>query len=101
MVQREAQEASFLLPPDFQERLGKYLSKVWFMRLLFRHGIGWHLRTSGRRFFYDVRTRRVIEGLPRRVDVCITVPDQVLYESMVNGTITDLGITMLIPTTAQ
>jgi len=68
------------------------------LRLVFRHGIGWSLRTSKREFFYDVRTHRLTEGIPDRVDAVVTIADQMLYEAVVNGNVTDLGITMTIRT---
>jgi hypothetical protein len=95
---RETAEGSFELPEDFGRRLQQYLSEVWFLRLVFRRGIGWSLRTSKREFFYNVRTRKLTEGIPDRVDAVVTIADQMLYEAVVNGNVTDLGITMTIRT---
>ena len=96
--ERETAEGSFELPEDFSRRLQQYLSEVWFLRLVFRRGIGWSLRTSKREFFYDVRTRKLTEGIPDRVDAVVTIADQMLYEAVVNGNVTDVGITMTIRT---
>ena len=96
--ERETAEESFELPEDFARSLRQYLSEVWFLRLIFRHGIGWSLRTSKREFFYDARTRELTEGIPDRVDAVVTISDQMLYEAVVNGNVTDLGITMTIRT---
>jgi hypothetical protein len=93
---RERVEAEFSLPVDFPERLSAYLSSVPFLPLVFRHGIGFRLTTSGREWFYSVRKRSVVENMPASADIVISLADKVLYEALINGILTDLGITMLI-----
>jgi hypothetical protein len=95
VVQREHEEEDFVLPNDFSEKLRTYLSSFWFLRILFRHGIGFKLSTSSTEWFYDVR-KTVRAGIPREVDIVLTLPDKVLYEALSNGNLTDLGITMFI-----
>jgi hypothetical protein len=92
---RELEEEKFSLPDDFPERLEKYFSSVRFLRLLFRHGVGVRLTSSGSEWRYDVRRRRVLPGVADS-DITISLPDKVLYEALVNQVLTDLGITMLI-----
>jgi hypothetical protein len=99
--ERERSEETFELPDDFTRRLEQYLSEVWFLRLVFRHGIGWTLRTSQREYFYDVRKRTLSERIPEYADATVTVADQMLYEALVNGNVTDLGITMTIRTDSR
>jgi SAM-dependent methyltransferase len=93
---RETEEAGFALPDDFPQRLREYFSSVRFLRLIFRRGIGFRLTTSGSEWFYNVWTRDVDEKMPDGPDIVISLPDKVLYEALVNGILTDLGITMLI-----
>ncbi|MCA1708052.1 MAG: hypothetical protein LC808_34165, partial [Actinobacteria bacterium] len=94
VVAREQEEASFVLPSDFDERLKKYLDEVYFLRLFFRRGIGWRLSTSGTGRFYNTRTRKVEDRIPADHDFVVTLPDKVLYEALQNNVLTDLGITM-------
>jgi SAM-dependent methyltransferase len=93
---REQEEAAFTLPGDFAVRLTGYLASVRFLRLIFRRGIGFRLTTSGTEWFYNVWSRSVEQGIPDGTDIVISLPDKVLYEALVNGILTDLGITMLI-----
>jgi hypothetical protein len=93
---RHADEDAFELPADFASMLSKYLSEIYFLRILFRRGIGWRLTTSGHEFVYRSRTRAVVEANPDECDVTISLPDKVLYESLENNVLTDLGITMFI-----
>ena len=46
---REAEEAAFTLPADFDARLKRYLDEVVFLPLFFRSGIGWRLDDQRRR----------------------------------------------------
>jgi hypothetical protein len=98
---RERAEAEFSLPADFPERLSGYLSSVPLLPLVFRHGIGFRLTTSGAEWFYSVRKRSVVESVPASADIVISLADKVLYEALVNGILTDLGITMLIRVDAR
>lgn len=93
---REKEEENFVLPDNFSEKLKKYLDEVFFLRLLFRRGIGWRLTTSGKEFFYNTRTRKVEDKIPENYDLVISLPDKVVYESLENNVLTDLGITMFI-----
>lgn len=92
---RELEEEEFSLPDDFPRRLEDYFSSVRFLRLLFRHGVGIKLTTSGSEWLYDVRRKKVTPGLAG-ADMTISLPDKVLYEALTNQVLTDLGITMLI-----
>lgn len=98
---REREEAAFHLPSDFAERLANYLSGVWGLRLLLRRGIGWRLTSSRTEWRYDVKTRKVTQDFAPPPPVVITVPDEVLYEAVQYGTITDLGNSMLIRTDSE
>jgi hypothetical protein len=94
--EREDEEATFEMPADFDEKLLRYLDEIVLLRLLYRRGIGWRLTTSGKERFYSTRTRRLASTIPKDYDFVISLPDQVLYEALCNGILTDLGITMLI-----
>ena len=96
VVEREKEEADFILPVDVKIRLKKYLDEVFFIRLFFRKGIGWKLTNSGKTFFYNTRTSELEETIPENYDLIISLPDKVLYESLENNVLTDLGITMFI-----
>lgn len=96
VTQRESEERNFDFPSDFGSRLEKYMSEIYFLSLFFRRGIGWRLTTSGREYFYNTRSRRLEEDIPENYDVIISLPDQVLYESLQNNVLTDLGITMFL-----
>lgn len=96
VMAREKEEEDFLLPADCGARLNKYLDEVFFLRTLFRRGIGWRLNTSGKEFFYNTRTAKIEEKIPENYDLVISLPDKVLYESLENNVMTDLGISMFI-----
>ena len=93
---REAEEAEFRLPDDFDARLKAYLDEVFGLRWLLRHGIGWRLTTSGAERYYNSRTRAIEHRIPERHDMVISLPDKVLDESLHNNVLTDLGITMIV-----
>jgi hypothetical protein len=94
--QREQTEAAFSLPADFPKRLSEYMSSVPLLQLIFRNGVGFRLTTSGAEWFYSTRKKSVVEKVPASADIVVSLPDKVLYEALVNGILTDLGITMLI-----
>lgn len=96
VAERQREEESFELPADYPEKLRAYFASIWFLRILFRHGIGFKLTSSGATWTYDPRSRSVRRGLPDAADIVISLPDKVLYEALSNGILTDLGITMLI-----
>jgi hypothetical protein len=93
---RESQEKAFTAPEDFGSRLKNYLDQIYFLRTLFRRGVGWRLTTSNKEFFYQTSTGRVLDKIPDNFDVVISLPDLVLSESLDNNVLTDLGITMFI-----
>ncbi len=96
VVERQAEEANFALPADFDARLKKYLDELRLTRLLFPRGIGWRLGSSGGERFYNPRTGALVSRIPSDHDLVFTLPDKVLYEALCNNVLTDLGITMLI-----
>jgi hypothetical protein len=93
---REKEEEEFILPEDCGSKLQKYLSEIFFLRRLFRRGIGWKLTTGEKEFFYNTRTGKVEDKIPENYDLIISLPDKVLYESLENNVMTDLGISMFI-----
>lgn len=93
---REAEEATFGLPADFDDRLKHYLDDIYFLRILFPRGIGFRLTSSGSERFYNSRTRQIQRTIPPRVDFTMSVPDRVLSEALMAGVLTDLGISMFI-----
>lgn len=93
---REKEEEEFVLPADCAAKLEKYLREVFFLRTLFRRGIGWKVTTSDQEFFYNTRTGKVENKIPEKYDLIISLPDKVLYESLENNVMTDLGISMFI-----
>jgi hypothetical protein len=94
IAERNAQEAGFALPSDFDERLKKYHDEIVAFRIVFPRGIGWRLATSGAERFYNSRTRRIEHKIPDAHDFVVTLPDKVLYEALCNNILTDLGVTM-------
>ncbi len=96
VYEREEEEENFVLPADFQSKLQKYMSELYFLRTIFRRGIGWRLTSSGKECFYNTRTKKIENEIPQNFDVVISLPDKVLYESLENNVLTDLGITMFI-----
>ena len=93
---REDEEKRFTPPEDFEVKLKAYIEDILPYRFLFRSGIGWRLSTSRTERFYNFRTRAVEQAILPDYDFIITIPDQVLYEALSNGVLTDIGITMLI-----
>lgn len=96
IAERENEEENFTLPADFTDKLRKYMSEIYFLKLFFRRGIGWKLVSSGKEFFYNTKSGKVENEIPEQFDVIISLPDKVLYESLENNVLTDLGITMFI-----
>ena len=94
--EREEREAAFQLPEDTDEKLKRYMDEVYFLRLFFRHGIGWRFTSSGSERYYDCRTREISHAIPANCDFVVSLPDMVFYESLQNNVLTDLGITMFI-----
>lgn len=93
---REKEEEEFVLPADCSLLLEKYMREIFFLSIFFRRGIGWKLTTSGKEFFYHPPTRRLSDKIPENYDLIISLPDKVLYESLENNVLTDLGISMFI-----
>lgn len=96
VMKREKEEEEFILPADCNSKLQKYLSEVFFLRTLFRRGIGWKVTTSEKEFFYNTRTGKIEDRISENYDLIISLPDKVLYESLENNVMTDLGISMFI-----
>jgi hypothetical protein len=91
---REREEREFRLPANFDDKMVRYFSRIPFLRVFFRHGIGWKLATSGEERYYDTRRKRVRHSIPADHDIVITLPDKVLDEALDNTMLTDLGPTM-------
>lgn len=96
VAKREEEEETFELPSDIADKLKKYMSEIYFLRIFFRRGIGWKLTNSNKEFFYNTRTKEIENKIPENYDVTISLPDKVIYESLENNILTDLGITMFI-----
>lgn len=96
VIDREQEEDNFVLPEDFTDRLQKYMRELYFVSLFFRNGIGWRTTTSGQEFFYNTKSKTVERKIPEKCDIIINLPDKVIYESLQNNVLTDLGITMFI-----
>ena len=96
VMEREKEEDEFVLPDDCASRLQKYMSEIYFLRIFFRRGIGWRATKSRKEFFYNTRTKKLENKIPDNYDLIISLPDKVLYESLQNNVMTDLGITMFI-----
>lgn len=96
VMAREKEEEEFILPDDCSSKIKKYLDEIFFLRSLFRRGIGWKVTTSHKEFFYNTRNGKVSDKIPENYDVVISLPDKVLYESLQNNVLTDLGISMFI-----
>jgi hypothetical protein len=92
----EAAEKAFRVPEDLDDKLKEYLDEVYFVRTIYRRGIGWRLTTSNLERFYDTRTRRITHSIPRGHDFIISLPDRVLYEALQNRMLTDVGITFFV-----
>jgi hypothetical protein len=72
------------------------MREIYFLKLFFRRGIGWRATTSGTEFFYNTRSKKIENKIPENYDLIISLPDKVLYESLENNVMTDLGISMFI-----
>lgn len=96
VTERQEEEENFVLPDDFTARLQKYMSELYFLSLFFRHGIGWRTTTSGKEFFFNTKSRKIENKIPENYDIIVNLPDKVIYESLQNNVLTDLGITMFI-----
>jgi hypothetical protein len=94
--EEEQQEKSFVWPEQDTVKLKNYLDEIYFLRWLYRKGIGWRLTTSGRELFYRTKTRTVETTIPAAYDFVISLPDKVLDDALNNGILTDLGITLFV-----
>ena len=94
--EEEAQEKSFVWPEANAARLKAYMDEIYFVRWLYRKGIGWRLTTSGRELFYRSKTRTIENKIPDDHDFVISLPDKVLDDALTNGVLTDLGITLFV-----
>ena len=77
-------------------KLKNYLDEIYFLRWLYRKGIGWRLTTSACELFYRTKMRRVKSAIPAEHDFVISLPDKVLDDALNNGILTDLGITLFV-----
>lgn len=93
---REAEEAAFVIPDDFDALFKTYFDEIPPLRVLFRRGVGWRDSTGSAERFYATRTRRVEKTIPPEHDFVLTLPAKVLYECLQAKILTDLGITMFI-----
>ena len=94
--EEEEQEKSFVWPEAATAKLKNYMDEIYFVRWLYRKGIGWRLTTSGRELFYRTRTRTIESKIPAGHDFVISLPDKVLDDALSNGILTDLGITLFV-----
>jgi len=94
--EEEAQEQSFVWPEANAARVKAYMDEIYFVRWLYRKGIGWRLTTSGRELFYRSKTRMIENKIPEDHDFVISLPDKVLDDALTNGILTDLGITLFV-----
>ncbi len=94
--EEEAQEKSFVWPEANAAKLKAYIDEIYFVRWLYRKGIGWRLTTSGRELFYRSKTRTIENKIPDDHDFFISLPDKVLDDALTNGILTDLGITLFV-----
>jgi hypothetical protein len=94
--EEEAQERSFVWPESNAAKLKAYMDEIYFVRWLYRKGIGWRLTSSGRELFYRTSTRAVETKIPDQHDFVISLPDKVLDDALSNGILTDLGITLFV-----
>jgi hypothetical protein len=94
--EREAEEAAFSVPPDFDAKLRRYLGEVPLFRLLYRKGVGWRLNTSGEERFYSTKNGTVSHKIPENYDFVVSLPGKVLDDALSNNVLTDLGITMFL-----
>jgi hypothetical protein len=96
VTEEESGEAGFTWPPEGDHKLKAYLDEIYFLRMLFRRGIGWRLTSSKRELFYNSRRREIEHGIPEDHDFVISIPDKVLFGALENGILTDLGITLFV-----
>jgi hypothetical protein len=94
--EEEEQEKSFAWPEQDIVKLKNYLDEIYFLRWLYRKGIGWRLTSSGRELFYRSKTRTIETAIPEEYDFIISLPDKVLDDALNNGILTDLGITLFV-----
>ena len=94
--EEEEQEKSFVWPEQDTVKLKNYLDEIYFLRWLYRKGIGWRLTTSGRELFYRTKTRTIETAIPTEHDFVISLPDKVLDDALNNGILTDPGITLFV-----
>ena len=94
--EEEAQEKTFVWPEANAAKLKTYMDEIYFVRWLYRRGIGWRLTTSGRELFYRTKTRTIESKIPDDYDFVISLPDKVLEDALNNGILTDLGITLFL-----
>jgi UDP-MurNAc hydroxylase len=94
--EEEAQEKRFTWSDESTAKLKRYMDQIYFLRWLYRRGIGWRLTTSGRDLFYRPSRRTIEHGIPGNHDFIISVPDKVLDDALTNGILTDLGITLFV-----
>jgi len=94
--EEEEQEKSFAWPEQDIVKLENYLNEIYFLRWLYRKGIGWRLTSSGRELFYRSKTRTIEIAIPEEHDFIISLPDKVLDDALNNGILTDLGITLFV-----
>jgi hypothetical protein len=94
--EEEEQEKSFAWPEQDIVKLKNYLDEIYFLRWLYRKGIGWRLTSSGRELFYRSKTRTIEIAIPEEHDFIISLPDKVLDDALNNGILTDLGITLFV-----
>ena len=94
--EEEEQEKSFAWPEQDIVKLKNYLDEIYFLRWLYRKGIGWRLTSSGRELFYRSKTRTIETAIPEEHDFIISLPDKVLDDALNNGILTDLGITLFV-----
>lgn len=93
---RELEETENFSADNLDDLLLNYFDKHLLFRLLYRKGFGWRLSTSNTERFYNSKRRTIEHKIPAEYDLIVTLPDKVLFESLQNGVLTDLGITMLI-----
>ena len=80
--EEEEQEKSFVWPEAATAKLKNYMDEIYFVRWLYRKGIGWRLTTSGRELFYRTRTRTIENKIPDDYDFVISLPDKVLDDAL-------------------
>ena len=99
--EREAAEAAFSVPADFDTKLSRYLNEVPLLRTLYRKGVGWRLTPGGEERFYDTKSGTVSHKIPQNHDFVVNLPGKVLSDALDNNVLTDLGITMFLKIEAR